>query len=288
MEDDLTPDPTPAPDPAAAPEPSPDPSPAPEPTPAGLVGEDFTFKEGWIDELGEEFEDGRPTLSKYGDIKALAKSHISLQKMMGERAGKLNPLTPESTPEEVSKFRKAFGVPEEAAGYGIKAPDNLPEGMQWNQEQADAYGEVLHKHHAPPAMVEELMAMNAQAEIQRQEQSEAAYDALVAEGTAELKKDWGSDYDKNIADAQRGAATLGLDPKGPFFNDPQIVKAMARMTGLVSESKLVTGHENPSLMDGPTRAQEIMNNPTNPYYQRYYEGDEKVQAMVAGLLKQGK
>lgn len=253
--------------------------------PAALVAEDGTFTEGWIDQLGDEFEDARPTLSKYQNFPAMAKSHFELQKMLGGQAGKVAPLTPESTPEEVAKYRKTFGIPEEPAGYDLKAPESMPEGMQWDQARADAYAEVMHKNNASPALAQELMALKVQEEAERLEQGNAAYESHVAEGAKALKAEWGADYDKNLALAKRGAATLDLDPKGAFFNDPAIVKAMAKMASLVSDAKLVTGHENPDLMDNKTRAQDIMNNPQNPYYQRYYDGDEKVNSMVQGLLK---
>tara|TARA_R110000796_G_scaffold252537_2_gene387463 strand:+ start:8313 stop:9173 length:861 start_codon:yes stop_codon:yes gene_type:complete len=257
----------------------------PTETPAGLVGEDGTFTEGWQDNLGEDFADMRPTLSKFNNLQSMAKSYHELERMMGDRAGKISPLTPESTPEEVSSFRKAMGVPDEAAGYDIKAPENLPEGMQWDDRQANVYGEIFHKNNASPALVQELMAAQVDEAAARQAESDAAYKTFIEEDTAKLKAEWGDSFDKKINEAKRSAATVGLDVNGPLFQHPEIKKAMANMAGLVSESKLITGHENPDLMDNSARAQDIMNNPQNPYHTRYYEGDEATANMVAGLLK---
>jgi DNA-binding XRE family transcriptional regulator len=255
------------------------------PTPTGLVGADGAFVEGWMENLPEELQPYQGTLGKFKDLPTFAKSYGELEKMMGGQAGKVSPITPESTPEDIAKYRKAMGVPEDVTGYDINAPEVLPEGMQWNQEQTDAYLGVMHEHNAPPAMVKALMDMKMAEETQRLEQGEAAHAAYVSEQTAELKKEWGGDYDKNIALAKRGAATLGLDQKGPYFNDPAIVKAMAKMAGLVSESKLVTGLENPELMDSKTRAQDVINNPQNPYHARYFEGDPDVTQMVTNWMK---
>ena len=65
-------------------------------------------------------------LAKFKDVDALAKSYVELDSMRRERSG-VKPLTPESTPEEVTAYRAAMGIPEKPEGYELGELD-FPKG----------------------------------------------------------------------------------------------------------------------------------------------------------------
>lgn len=67
---------------------------------------------------------------------------------------------PDAKPEEVAAFRKALGVPDKPDGYGIKKPDQLPEGVVWDDAKVSKFTELAHKHGIPAAAVKEIIEYN--------------------------------------------------------------------------------------------------------------------------------
>lgn len=55
-------------------------------------------------------------------VEALLKSYLELERRLSQRPGRPGP---ESTPEELARFRQAMGIPAAAEGYDIKPPHDL-------------------------------------------------------------------------------------------------------------------------------------------------------------------
>lgn len=79
--------------------------------------------------LGDYAKD--PSLSDVADVQTLAKRFIDTKKLVGQKLG-----IPDanSTPEAKAAFYKAMGVPDNAEGYALKAPEKLPENLRNNYE----------------------------------------------------------------------------------------------------------------------------------------------------------
>jgi hypothetical protein len=75
-------------------------------------------------QLGDLAKD--PALSAFSDLQGIAKAYISTKALVGKAQGIPGE---NATPEEKAAFYNALGVPETPEGYGLKAPEGLPEAM---------------------------------------------------------------------------------------------------------------------------------------------------------------
>lgn len=244
---------------------------------------DGSFSEGWLDKLPEEFNDAKPTLSKYQSLQELAKAHYHLQKKIGNPGIQLP--TEKSTPEEVAAFRKAIGVPEAADKYEL-LPEQLPEGVTVNQDLLKPYAEIAHKHNIPATAMKELVAENIKQAAMANGAAAEMVQQRIAEGEKTLREKFGGEFDSRVNQAKRAAGAVGLDLKSPGLTDPAVVIALAQLGDMMSEDKLKAGDSSAPLT-GKYRAQDIMTNKDNPLYQKYQDGDPEVAEMVSRLLSQG-
>lgn len=248
---------------------------------------DGSFADGWTNQLPEEFAGTRDSLAKFKTFPDLVRAYDSANKLVG-RKGVLLP-TPESSTEEVTAFRKALGVPETADGYAEPTkPAELPDGILWNDDIAKSYFEVAHRHNVSTEAMKELIQLNVkQREFEQQAQVESVNE-VRHRGLAHLRQQWGADFDRNIAVAQRAAALGGVDPNSYGWRDPEVVKLVVRMANMMGEDKFVgAGTALPvGTADLRQRAMDIMRNSANPLHQRYRDGDADVQSQVRQMLKQ--
>jgi hypothetical protein len=259
------------------------------PVAVNYVGADGSFSPDWTQRLPEEFAPSRESLGRYKNVQELAKAYVNVEKAVGKK-GVIIP-TADSPPEEVANFRKVMGVPESPAEYGdaIKPNVVLPEGVTWDETLAMNFYEVAHKHNIPAAALTEL----AQLDLKKtQFQQEAAINLIQEqkqEGLQKLRQTWGANFDRNIALAQRAAATVGVDPNSFGFRDVEVVKAFVRMASMMGEKSLVSSAEGlpAGSTDFAQRAKDIQTNPQNPLYKRYQNGDPDIQNMVRQYLIKG-
>lgn len=231
---------------------------------------------GWVDRLPDHLQPYKGTFSKYESVDALLNGMGNLTKLAVKK--NLEPLA-EDAPEEVVNerrelLRKLNGVPDDAKGYNITRPDDIPEEA-WSDERMSKYAEILHKHNASPDLVKELVELNrADALAEVNQFKEGAVKQLEDE-RAKLKDAWGQDYDNRLRDANRAAATLGIDVNDPALQHASVVQALAKVTDLVSENKLVSGDSDPAY--GQTdreKALDIVNNPANPLHKAYHDSND--------------
>ena len=111
-----------------------------------------------------------------------------------------------------------------------------------------------------------------------------------------LNNAWGTGNARiqNAALAERAALTFGFAPEeisgekaDPLFANAKFVMALARAGKLMSEDSLVKGSDVNSSGSLKARAMDVINNPQNPMYQKYWAGDEDVASQVRGWMKAG-
>lgn len=181
--------------------------------------------------------------------------------------------------ERAALMRKLNNVPEKPDGYGIKKPDTVPD-EQWNGEYVNGVLGILHKHHASPELVKELVGFDQQAADGMRAKGEAAQAQARDRELATLKQAFGADYEKRLALAARAAKTLDLDVTDPAIgNNAKVIQALARVADMVSEDKLVAGDDSvaPGLTDRE-RALSIVNDETNPLYKAYHDPEHPQHA----------
>jgi hypothetical protein len=253
---------------------------------AELLGDDGnTFRE---DADFASLGDYSGFVSKYKSIPDMLEGVKNLSKLASGKSQGVVPPTPDSDSGTVEAWRKALGVPDTPEGYGVKKPDEIPEGIEWNEEQVGEYLTVLHKHHAPPALVKELLDANMALETQRLDkfQVDSQYqreEALVAE-QKKLEDEFGLGTATVLKKAQKAAAAIGLDAtKSPLFTSAENVKAFAKMADLVGEDQLPNDISDTRKV-AYEEAMDIMNG-RHHLSESYYKGDPATVKKVTDGLK---
>lgn len=216
------------------------------------------------------------------DVEALSKSYQGLEQLLGKKANAIVPPTEKSTPEEVAAYRKAIGVPDSPEGYNLK-PEQLPEGVTWDDNVAKRAAELAHKHNVPAAAMQEFMQFDMERAAMMQQAAATMIDAQLQQGRAELERVWGEKMPEKIELARRAALTAGVDPSSQGFVDPAVVKAIVSLAEKLSDDKLVAGDQT-GVSSTRARARDIMTNQANPLYARYQEGDPEVVDQVRRML----
>ncbi len=252
---------------------------------AGFIDGRGTFAEGWTERLSSELGDARAGFAKFRSIDDLAKSYRGLEQRLGKSAGAVYVPGEGATPEEVSAYRRALGVPEQPDGYQLR-PDDLPEGFQWDDAQGSEAAQIAHKYNVPPAAMKELVNIQMQREMSRVAAMEGTIHEHLAAGERHLQETWGDKFGQNINRAQQMAQMVGIDPRSSGFTDPEVVKAFARFSELISDDKFVAPGATPALSSAES-AKDIMTNRANPLYEKYQNGDPDTVERVRGMLRRG-
>lgn len=147
--------------------------------------------------------------------------------------------------KEVAAFRKALEIPETPEGYEFP----VQEGEELTDEQKashEAWAKKFHDLNVPAPVAKTLMEELGKDLAALQEAQVEADNKFAQESEEALKKEWGGDYDKNKAHANRAVAEIlgdnledarKLETKdGKFiFDHPIMVKAMAKIGREMSE-----------------------------------------------------
>lgn len=239
--------------------------------------------------LGVEEQAG--AFAKYKNVQEMFKGHGHLNILASGKQQGVRLPTDENDTEGIREFRKALGVPEDIAGYGIKKPDNVPD-EQWSDKNVQQYLNLLHKHNATPDMVKELIELNGsltngQSEEYQQEQQIQA-DKFAEEQKRLLTDEFGSTLSTVASVAHRAAQHFGISDelKSQLVSTAEGVKLLHKMGQSVGEDNLpndITSSAKAAADD----AYQIMTNPAHPLHERYRAGDDFVVRKVAEGLKNG-
>jgi hypothetical protein len=216
------------------------------------------------------------------DVESMAKGFNGLEQLLGKKANAIVPPNEKSTPEEISAYRKAIGVPESPEAYNLK-PEQLPEGVTWDDNVAKRAAELAHKHNVPAAAMQEFMKFDMERAALMNQAAAQMIETQLETGRAELQKVWGDKMPEKIELARRAAVTAGVDPTSQGFVDPQVVKAIVNLAEKLSDDKLVAGDQT-GASSTRARARDIMTNASNPLYTKYQEGDAEVVDQVRRML----
>ena len=229
-----------------------------------------------------------PTVFKtLGDNMAVARAKAGIQ-----------PLAPDATDEQraawESEVRKLVGVPDDGTveAYALK-PEQLPEGVEWNEDKAKKFVEVAHKLGIAPkqaAGIQEFYLAMQQEEAASQKQ---AWESNLQKEAETLKTTFGDKLNTVVSTAQRAALTLNIpsdvmDPKSPNFmalSSVQILQMAGKLAEALGETRLPSAAAVTTLSP-KDQAADIIGNPANPLHKAFHAGDTAANATVDRLLAQ--
>lgn len=243
-----------------------------------LIREDGSLDSRWLDRLPEDLrEAARPTLESVPSIEELARSYYNTKQMVGKR---VTPPGEDAADEEVAKWRGILGVPDSPDGYKIAPPENMPEGLEWSDDTAAAFAALAHKHHIPPAAVQDMVQWHTEQLAAGMEQNEAADQQFLAGQQAALREKWGSEFDRNLGAAKQAASMAGLKADHPALVHADVVAALARLGTLLGEDNSAGTR---STTTGPgDEANRILSDESHPQHKAYWDASHPDhQAAVA-------
>jgi hypothetical protein len=182
--------------------------------------------------------------SKFKTVDGALKSYANLEKALGN-SNKVAIPGENATPEEIALFRQKTGVPEKPDGYKISKPDGLPDEL-WGAERVTAFQTKAHELGLSTKQAEELAKWQAEQLGGDYTKNTAALTASRDAAVADLKKEWGPNYDANVALAEKGAAAAGLTPEilkttPELSNNPHFIRAMQAVALKLGEDKGAAG-----------------------------------------------
>ena len=198
------------------------------------------------DYIPEKFWDAQKGEAK---LDQLAISYANLEKAFSSKSQAPKKPGADASPEDQAKYyadlRKFTGAPEKPEDYGIKAPDNLPAGVEWNAELAGKAAGIAHKYGVPPEALHELINLNNENISSIVAKSESAQKEQVEAMVAELNAEWKDDAKNNWQRANRGAIAMGVDLEASGLgNNPHFIRAALRFDEMISDDKGLVSSES--------------------------------------------
>lgn len=235
-------------------------------------------------------------LSRYKNPEELVRGFAHLDHMASGKG--ILPL-PANAPADAIAQRKALmdsanGVPKDAKDYGLKKPEKLPEGVEWNDKRAEAFSTWAHKHSVSPGAAKELFDWYL-SEIGNDAQGQAAY---VNNFFAEQATTWqkfatqqGIPVEKADSLVERGAIALGFNLQDQnhqtLLKNATVRAALMKHALATGEDSSISGDNNQSRTDGPeTEMNDIMHNPAHPMYAALYDSNHPQHRMAKEKVEQ--
>jgi len=203
----------------------------------------------WRETLPDDLKTDK-SLEKFKDVPSLAKSYLEAQKAVSKAMNEKGVKVPgeNATPEEIAEYRKTLGIPETPDGYELESPA-LPEGMVFDQDKAKAFAELAHAKGISKEAFQELVKHFNASQIAEFEASQKAVQENIKAATIEMKKEWGKDFEKNLAKAEAAIITVfGEDfnkmlQETGLGNDPRVIRGMFKASQTIGEDRLVTANK---------------------------------------------
>lgn len=256
-----------------------------------LIGEGFAFVDGWAEKLeGEQFDKTRAMLSQFKSLPDLANSFHELRSSFSKKTEGLVKIPgADASDEEKVAWRKALGVPDSPDGYELPTPEGLPEGFEFDPATLAPLKAKAHALGIAPAALAELVSFHIQSESAEIARLTQEAEQQSKAGQEQLRKEWGQNFERNLALSERVKLTGGGLPEGHWgHSDPHVQKLLASLGSKLSEGSL-SAHDAAVANLGPgNAARDVVMNPDNPLHKAYHESShpnhESAVAQYRALL----
>ncbi|MFZ9068928.1 MAG: hypothetical protein ACO23R_16275, partial [bacterium] len=175
-----------------------------------------------------------PSLRNFDDVGKLAKSYVHLVKKMGVPAEQLVrlPSSPDGNWDEVYN---QLGRPADPSGYELDLSNDL------NRE----YAEGAHKLGLTKEQARQVYSWMNNKYNQLQQDSKQQYREQTMQGLADLKREWGQDFESQAGIARQAFLQLAdadmvqaMEETG-LGNSPQMIKLFNRVGQILQEDGLL-------------------------------------------------
>jgi hypothetical protein len=177
--------------------------------------------------------------------------------------------------------------------YGAIKPENLPEGLGWNEETEKKFKSTLLKYGVPKEAVGDLLQLHLETLGGTQELFKTDYE----QGMTALKAEHGDKLDSRMEAVKRLTPMIFKDPKElelfeklGLGNHPGFLNPLLRLAHLAeSDSSFVRDLNTASsgMAAEEVRAEmgRIMSDKTHPLYEGYHRNDPATMAKIDEMYK---
>lgn len=258
-----------------------------EQTISSTTTEQPTVAKSWKETISEEFRND-PNISKFTEIDALAKSYINATRMIGQ--DKVAVPNENSTDDQWQEVYGKLGRPESPDKYKLEVKsDTVP----LDEGAIKSFAENAHKLGLNNKQAQGILEYYKNSMEGSAQQARIDTETAQANAEAELRKEWGGNYDANIkkagsvAKANMNPQILDMELKdGTRLGDhPEVIKGFANIANILSEDKLV-GTESESVdrgTDYEAEISKIVNDRDGPYWNKSHPDHDKVVQQVFTL-----
>jgi len=247
----------------------------------------FIDDKGNIISADKFFDKDTAHLSKrFTSVGAIAKSYVSLERQLSN-SNKVALPGDNSTPEEWDAFFSKLGRPESADAYGLEVPEAVKD-KALSTESVNEFKGLAFKLGMTPKQVTELGKWYFDTTGKQLESMEQAQTQQREGAVAALKKEWGANFDTQLALAKKAAVSVGGDEllAHPLANDPVFIKAMAAVGAKMTEGTLAGGRQGgPAPVDPKSEINRIMGDKKDPYWLAKHPQHEERVAHVQSLYQ---
>jgi len=241
----------------------------------------------WKDSISEEYR-ADPSIEKFTEIDALAKSYINATKMIGQ--DKIVIPTKNSTQEAWDEAYAKLGRPETADKYNFDVKSDV---VPMDESAIKSFAEQSHKLGLNNKQAEGILDFYKNNMEGTAQQAKIDTETAQAQSEQELRQEWGRDFDAKVQ--QAGAlAKANINPEvldmtlanGIRLGDhPEIIKGFAKIASMMSEDKMVaTESENVnSVSDIESEISAITNDTDGPYWNKQHPDHDKMVQQVYTL-----
>jgi len=246
-----------------------------------------TVAKSWKEAISEEFRED-PNIAKFTELDALAKSYINATRMIGQ--DKVAIPNENSTDDQWQEVYGKLGRPESPDKYQLEANSDV---VPLDEGAIKSFAENAHQLGLNNKQAQGILEFYKNSMEGSAQQARIDTETAQANAEAELRKEWGSNYENNIkkagsvAKANMNAEILDLQLQdGTRLGDhPEVIKGFANIANLLSEDKLV-GTESESVDKGTDYEAEIskiVNDRDGPYWNKAHPDHDKVVQQVFTL-----
>lgn len=217
---------------------------------AGAAGGGDGGEPAFLTTLSADVGDGETASNRdwikakgFKDLDGLVKAYRFTEKGLHD-SGRVKVPGEGAPPEEISAYRAAIGVPEDAKGYAVpevKGADGKPIAL--NMPELERAMGLAHKHGVPKPAMDAILAEMAQEQAaqfddQIKAQEKAAHDHV---------KGWGADKDAKLAAINAAAKEAGLTREDMQFlrampgGPAKMLDMLAKFGSSFSEDSLIRG-----------------------------------------------
>lgn len=179
-------------------------------------------------------------LLRYKSIDSIGKAFRDNKKAASERKGPVR-LSDKATDEEKTAYREAMGIPTDAKDYPVSFREDYT-ASDADKEILGGFKEYMHGKNADPKAAEAALEWYQDFAQAQQQELDGQLAKVAKQTQAELRSEWGGEYDGNIGAVQEFmTAQLGEHGFGRMMglrlmdgsrlqDDPAFVKMMAQVS----------------------------------------------------------